>query len=352
MNDNLVFGKRLKEFFLEYLPKSKGCSRNTIKAYQFAFIAFCKFLDSEYNIKSGELDLDNFTYEVVNAFLLWSVNNNVSDSTRNQRQSALNSFAKYLLNLHPELQYELTKIINIPVKKAKGKVVSYVKLEGIDEILKQVDKCAKNGHRDYLILSLMSFLGLRVSEVITLRVSDISYSSPPHLVVTGKGNKQRQLPLSEKLITAIDNYLIASNIGNISNNHRLLFPNKNLTMMTRQNLSHLVEKYSSAAREKMQSDGRNFEVIPEKVTPHMLRHSAAMNMIVEKSIPLLVVKEILGHTSIQATEIYAQATRNQVREAVAEITSELGLDDEKPEWGTFTQGETIEAWLSSQAKSK
>lgn len=351
MNNSQVFSKRLKDFFLEYLPKSKGCSSNTIHAYQYAFLAFFRFLDEKFSIKHGELDLDNFTFDVVSSFLSWSQAKQVSDSTRNQRQSAINSFAKYLLNYHPELIYELNKITNIPVKKSHTKVVSYIKLDGINEILKCIDQSSVNGRRDYLIIELMSILGLRVSEVISIRVCDISFAVPPSLKVLGKGNKERYVPLSDKLIMSIDSYLNSAGLGNPNNSHRLLFPSRHLTKMTRQNLSHIVDKYSRAARLKMMNDGRNYEVIPDKVTPHMLRHSAAMNMLQNNDINLLVVKEILGHTSIRATEIYAQATNEQVQAAVNKIT-QVVLPEEQPEWTVKADGSSIEDWLNQQVKDK
>lgn len=350
MNDNKVFSKRLKDYFLEYLPKSKGCSLNTRKAYQYAFIAFFKFLDEAYGIQRGELSLDNFTFEVVESFLSWSLQKNVSDSTRNQRQAALNSFAKYLLNYHPELVHELNKIINIPVKKASNRVVSYIKLEGIDAILKAIDLSSNQGTRDYLIIELMSVLGLRVSEVTELRLCDISFAKPPSLKVLGKGNKERYVPLNERLLASIDLYLNACNIGNISNSHRLLFPSRHLTKMTRQNLSHIVNKYAKAARNMMKEQGLDYDVIPQKVTPHMLRHSAAMNMLQNNDISLLTVKEILGHSSIRATEIYAKATDQQVQKAVDKITK-MVLPAEQPEWNDDFGGDSLDDWLHKQVKN-
>ena len=351
MNDQNAFSKRLQEFFLEYLPKAKGSSENTIIAYKYAFIAFFRLLKEKYDQSAADFRLDQFKYETINDFLIWSVNNKVSDATRNQRQAAINSFAKFLINSHPELNFDLTRIINIPVKKAHHNAVTYIKLEGIDTILKQVDRNSLNGTRDYLILTLMSILGLRVSEVISLRVSDISFAKPPSLLVTGKGNKQRYVPLTEKLINAIDAYFNSCNLGNISDSHRLLFPSRNLTQMTRQNLSYIVDKYANLARESLKKLGQDFTVIPEKVTPHMLRHSAAMNMLHNNNVSLLAVKDILGHTSLKATEVYVQATREEVQKAIDNITNDI-FPEEKPEWGDLVKDKTIEDWLYDQLKNR
>ncbi len=351
MDDQKVFSKRLQEFFLEYLPKAKGSSENTVTAYQYAFLAFFRFLQDKYGQSIADFRLDQFKYETINDFLIWSVDNKVSDATRNQRQAAITSFAKFLLNNHPELNYDLTKIINIPVKKARHNAVSYIKLEGIEAILKQVDRSSLNGARDYLILMLMSILGLRVSEVISLKVSDISFAKPPSLLVTGKGNKQRYVPLTEKLINAIDAYLQLWGMGNISYAPRLLFPSRSIAPMTRQNLSYIVNKYANLARESIKKSGKDFTIIPEKVTPHMLRHSAAMNMLHNNNVSLLAVKDILGHTSLKATEIYVQATREEVQQAIDDVTKGI-FPNEKPEWSGLVKEKTIGDWLQEQLKKR
>lgn len=334
--ENQAFSQVFQEFFIEYLPQEKGSSSNTITAYKYAFIAFFKFLKEKYHQSSANFCLEQFNYETINDFLLWSEEQKVSDATYNQRLTAISNFAKFLLNKHPELAAELgaelTKITNIQSKKPQIHDLSYINPDGIKAILEQVDCNSLNGVRDYLILTMMAVLGLRVSEVVSLQVKDLYYTKVPSIIVGSTSKAPRSVPINEHIINALDKYLYLAGLSCTSDGNSWLFPSNNLNQMTRQNLSYIVDKYATLARESLQKAGKDMSIIPPKVTPQILRSSAAVNLISANKYTIRAIQDILGYKSLKGLEVYIQATNGQFS-------------------GT-NKDQNIEEWLREQIKLK
>lgn len=330
--NNQAFSQGIQEFFIEYLPQEKGSSSNTIIAYKYAFIAFFKFLKDKYHQSSANFCLEQFNYETVNDFLIWSEEQKVSDATYNQRLTAISNFAKFLFNRHPELSVELTKITDIQSKKTQIHDLSYINPYGIEAILEQVDRNSLNGARDYLILTMMAILGLRVSEVTALQLKDLSFTKAPSILVGRTSKAPRSVPISEQIINAIGDYLYLAGLSCTSDSNSLLFPGNNRSQMTRQNLSYIVDKYTTLARESLLKAGQDLSIIPSKVTPQMLRSSAAVNMISANKYTIMAIQDIFGYKSLKGLEVYIQAANGPFSGA--------------------NKDQNIEDWLHAQLKLK
>ena len=184
------FALYLNKYFIVYLPNVNGSTPMTIDSYRYSFILFLTFMEEEKSINADKVKISDLNYSSVSYFLGWLQDKRGNGiSTRNQRQAAINSFVKYLMYEFPEYLNEYQRILGIPVKKAPQKEISYLKTDGVKLFLNQVDTSTTNGLRDYVMLTLLYTTGIRVSELINIRVKDISLHEPYTLLVHGKGQK-------------------------------------------------------------------------------------------------------------------------------------------------------------------
>lgn len=325
-----VFGSLLNDFFNKYLLSVKGASKRTADSYRYSFIAFGKFIEKK-GLAIDRLKFKDLTVEFVEEFLADLELQGNTVATRNQRQAALNSYFKFVMNRYPDLRDQLYLIKSIPMKKATHKEVGYVKAEGLSILFSMPDKSKLIGIRDLSMILLMATIGLRVSELISIKALDLNLNKPCTVRVHGKGNKERLVYLPDQVVNILTDYLAAAKIDLQTCGDRLLFANEYGFKFCRQNINRLVEHYATLAREHISLCNLDSSLIPEKLTPHMLRHSAAMNMLSDSSVTLAHIKLMLGHASIQATEIYAKATNQQVRDSMDRVVSQF-IPEEKAIW--------------------
>ena len=331
------FPAYLSRYLSSYLPSSRGCSPRTIDSYRQAFIGFLSYMDSVKGIPPRKLSMPDFTYENVTGFLDWLENTKGnSASSRNQRLAPLKGFASYLIMEFPEYIDECTRIMSIPAKKHENRTISYMKPEGITLILSMPDASTDSGLRDKLMLSLLYTAGLRVTELISLRVKDVSFSEPRSILVHGKGSKQRLVPLARNMVPMLRDYFNRFHISASSDGEKWLFENHHGWQFSRQGINYLVDKYADKAR------GIDSSLIPADCSPHKFRHSIAMEML-DNGIDLIYIKDFLSHENISTTEIYARANSAKTREAV-EKAAERIIPTEEPIW---IGNKDILSWLKT-----
>ena len=177
------FAKYLNKYLTKHLPNNLGSTPQTIDSYRYSFILFLTYVDETLNISAEKITISSLTYESVFGFLNWlQEKRGNSINTRNQRQAAINGFIHFLKYEYPDFMEEYQKILSIPIKKSPQKEISYLKLEGVKLLVNQIDMNSKNGLRDHLILLLLYTTGIRVSELIQIRVKDISLTEPSTLL--------------------------------------------------------------------------------------------------------------------------------------------------------------------------
>ena len=271
------------------------------------------------------MDISDLTYEKVIAFLGWlqgSRGNSIS--TRNQRQSSLNSFIRFLMYEFPEHLDEYQRVLAIPIKKAPQKEISYLKTDGAALLIGKVDIDKMNGLRDYVMLSLMYTTGIRVSELVQIRVKDLSLHEPYTLLVHGKGQKSRYVPLMRNIVPRIRKYIAQMGYDKHEKLNDWLFKNHMNEQFTRQGINYLVGKYTKMARID------DPEMIPKDFSPHKMRHTTAMEL-VESGVDLIYIRDLLGHVSVSTTEVYAKADAQKKRQAI-ELASKNIVQPECAEW--------------------
>jgi integrase/recombinase XerD len=276
-------------------------------------------------IKTEKLILGDITKETILKFLDWlQKERKCSVATRNSRLAAIHSFYKYLQYESLEYMHESQSIMSIKFKNNKKETVNYLTIEGIKLLLQQPDTTTNRGRRDLTLLSLMYDTGSRVQEIIDLTSAMIRLNKPPTVKVIGKGNKARLIPMLDAQTEHLVNYLKEHRLNEHSANMYPLFFNSRKEKLTRAGVNHILNKYVEMARKK------NAALIPDDINCHSLRHSKAMHLL-QAGVNLVYIRDILGHVSIQTTEICARADSKQKREAIEKAYTNV-MPKESPAW--------------------
>ncbi|MDR0431153.1 MAG: site-specific integrase [Tannerellaceae bacterium] len=331
------FSKYLTDFLTKYLVNERGASSNTVKPYRDTFVQFIRYLTDVQNVKMNKITLSVITKESVVAFLDWlQETNKCSNATRNSRLAALHSFVRYVQFHHPDHLFEYQRILSIKVKKHKKENIYWLSVDGIRLLLNQPDMTSKKGRRDAALLSLMYDTGARVQEMVDLTVQDVHTESPYSVRINGKGQKIRIVPLLEEQVKLLLFYLKEN--GLMKNEYRPypLFCNNRKDKLTRGGISHIVLKYAKSARKQ------DSTLIPSIISCHSLRHSKAMHLL-QAGVNLVYIRDILGHGSIQTTEIYARIDSKQKRDAIEKAYIAVS-PDVNPLW---ERDENLLQWLKS-----
>lgn len=278
--------------YIDYLLYEKAYSKHTILNYKDDILEYLNFLKLE------ELEYENIVYEDLRYYLVYLKDKKKnSNSSIDRKISALRGFYKYLVNLKI-LEVNPFDIVSGPKKEKK--LPRYFEYNELEELFNSVDISSVIGRRDRLILELLYATGVRVSEMVEIKVSDIDISNR-NINIIGKGNKERIVKFGEYCLDAINDYLDNSyNKLNI-NNINYLFLNSRGSKLTdrgvRYILDNLIKKTS----------------LNKKISPHMLRHSFATHLL-NNGADLLTVQKLLGHESIKATQVYTHVSTDRLKE--------------------------------------
>lgn len=328
MKTSTDFAIFLCKFLSEYLPHERGMSPHTILAYRDTFMLFIRCMRDEKKVFVEKLTLDKISKEVVVDFLEWVQNRrNCSVVTRNHRLAAIHSFVLYL-------QYEdivhldrWQKILSIKMKKAEKVAINYLTVDAIKLLLEQPDRTALRGRRNLALLALMYDTGARVQEIINLTPEAVNIASTPYTIrLFGKGQKYRIVPLMDEQVALLKRYMEDNNLSEAYHLRHPLFFNSRGERLTRAGITYILKKYVEMARTI------NSEIIPQSISCHSLRHSKAMHLL-QAGVSLVYIRDILGHVSVQTTEVYARADSKQKREALEKSYTSLIPDtDSVRQW--------------------
>jgi len=333
------FAKHLESYFLKYLIGEYGVSKHTIRAYRDSFSLLLTFMKQVKNIDADKLELKHLNRDVVLDFLLWLEREHKNGiTTRNQRYAAIRSFCKYLQYEEPTRIAEWQNIRSIKMKKSIDKTIDYITIEGIKLLLNQIPVNTRNSRRDLAMLALLYDSGARVQELIDLTPSCIRFETPHHVRLTGKGNKQRLVPLQKEQIKLLEQYIEDYGLNSPEKELNPLFFNRTGEKLTGAGVTYILNKYVNAAR----LTDRN--LIPDIISPHSLRHSKAMHLL-QAGINLVYIRDFLGHRSIQTTEIYARADSKQKREALESVY--IDVIPQKSTERSWEKNRTLKDFLKS-----
>lgn len=318
------FATHLTEFLSVYLPRQKNASRNTIASYRDTFKLLIHFCQEQRGISVEKLNMGMLTHGTIVDFLEWLEKyRKCSIATRNQRLAAIHSFFRYAQYEEPSGILHFQKVIALPVKKASKPSVPHLSPEAMKLLLSQPDKTTAKGRRDLTMLSVLYDSGCRVQELADLRVRDAVLDNPAVLILTGKGNKVRRVPLMKNTLTLLEHYIRENSLDKPWKTDYPLFINKQHNKLTKEGIAYIISQYVVSARKISSS-------VPEKVMPHMFRHSKAMHLL-QAGVSLIYIRDFLGHEDIKTTEIYAKCDSEMKRKAIENAYPDL-VDSNLPDW--------------------
>lgn len=336
------FAKYLSNFLAKYLPGERNVSPNTILDYKDTFVQFITFMKEQKNVSVQKLTLEKITKESVIAFLDWlQQSRHCGNATRNYRLAAIRSFFSYLQYENPERMFEWQKILSIKVKKHEKKSIHYLTTDGIKLILEQPDISVRTGRRNLALLALMYDSGARVQEMVDLTPSSIRLDSPSIVKIVGKGRKARIVPLQEEQTVFLKQYMQENHLFEQHANLYPLFSNNRNAKLTRAGVTYILKTYANQARKI------NPGIIPEPVSCHTFRHSKAMHLL-QAGVNLVYIRDILGHVSIQTTDIYARSDSKQKRIAIEKAYTEM--KPEKSKVKSWEKDGNLLEWLKNLKK--
>jgi site-specific recombinase XerD len=311
------FAEFLESFFTDYLGAEQGVSKHTVRSYRDTFILLIDFMSNDQGIPIDKLLMVNLNRDVILSFLNWLQDNRKnSSSTRNQRYAAIRSFFEFLERKDPTRLATWQSIRSIKLKKTPASTVNYLTIDGIKCLLNQVPTNDRHGRRNLTLLSLLYETGARVQELVDLTPSCLRLDKPALVRLHGKGNKNRIVPLGEQQVDILTTYLQENRLNIPSQGERPLFFNSSGAKLTCSGVTYILKLYAAMAR------AVHPELIPEQISPHSLRHSKAMHLL-QAGVNLVYIRDILGHVSVQTTEIYARADSKLKRESLEKASRDI-----------------------------
>jgi integrase/recombinase XerC len=279
--------------FTDYLTLEKNYSKHTVMAYLKDLETFLEFASENYDYKS----LKKVNYSVIRSWIVNLVDSGISNRTINRKMSSLKTYYKFLLKTQQIKENPLVKHKSL---KTTSKLQVPFSEKEINEVIEMLSKEEGfEGFRNKLIVELFYATGMRRTELVNLKVSDISLSQKT-IKVLGKRNKERIIPLIPSLIYSIEQYMQERiRLENIKDVTYLLLSKKGVKIYETL-VYRIINSYFSKASEKI------------KKSPHILRHSFATHLLNEGA-DLNAVKELLGHASLASTQVYTHNSIVQLK---------------------------------------
>ena len=286
--------KNILDGFRAYLLLERSLSDNTLKSYNLDVQKLLTYF-SDTKIHYKDAKLSDFQ-----SFIMYLNDLGIASTSQARIISGIKSFYNYLLS-EDIINDDPTQLLEMP--KLSRYLPTVLSVEEIDLLKTVIDLSRPDGARNKAIIEVLYSCGLRVSELITLKISDI-YPKEGFVQIFGKGSKQRLVPISETALNEISLYMLDRNMWPIKPGHEdFLFLNQRGSHLSRQAIFDLIKKCALDAG------------IKAVISPHTLRHSFATHLL-EGGADLRVIQELLGHESILTTEIYTHIDMTYLRDTI------------------------------------
>ena len=262
----------VRRFFTERLLVESHATPNTVATYRVALLLLLRFVAEQTGRNPSELGVERINADLVGRFLAYRENKRGNSmSSSNTRLSAIRSFFRYVAESEPKLQLHCREVLGIRNKEYKKQHARYLTKEEIKELMEAPDGSSWLGRRDRMLLLLMLKAGLRISEVIGLRIRDVELGTNAHVRCNANGPKERKTPLPPESQQALQNWVSDRRAGPDDP----LFMSTHGKPLSQDAVQRLVRKHAKKASEKCPS------LEDRRVTPHVLRHTAAMQLLQE-----------------------------------------------------------------------
>mgnify|MGYP006077750039 CR=1 FL=1 len=304
----------VQRFFTQRLLEQQGVSPYTIASYRDTFRLLLKFVTNQAKRPPSKLTIEELGPEVIEKFLQYLERDRGNTvRTRNTRLAALHAFFLFVSIQEPTLGLQCQRILAIPTKRYEQATVEFLTENEATAVIAAPDTQTWIGSRDRALLLLAFQTGLRNSEIRSLKRQDLVFGTGAHVRCFGKGRKMRCTPLRPDVVTIMKDWLG----HHPSKDTDPVFPSSRGGHMSSDALQKLVARHVATASVKCQS------LKEKKVTPHTLRHAAAMSLLIH-GVDLSVIALWLGHESTETTQIYLHADMGLKEKALAH-TSPSGV---------------------------
>jgi len=318
--DTVLFGL-VHDFFKVYMPNQKRSSPHTIRAYQTALESLFDFIKEKKKIGLSEITFEIIDSKLLAAFLDSLEESGCSISTRNHRLNCIRSFYAYAAGMNSTAVVHRAEILKVPRKKTdKPDIVDYMSEAAVKSLLEQPDILTKKGIRDRFLMLLMYDTAARIQEILNICFCDIRLGKTPTIILHGKGSKIRTVPLMRQTVEHFENYIKIFHSEECEYSQQPLFygdRHGEKSILDASTVRKMIAAYGEAAREKCDD-------VPQKVHPHLFRHSRAMHLY-QHGMDLTLISQWLGHAQLDTTLIYAHADTEHKRRAI-----ELATDKNSP----------------------
>ena len=299
------FQSLLQSFLVDYLPRRRGYSPNTVASYRDAFVLLLSWFAAERGIPAERLAMSDLGGAAASDFVGWMRDSRGSSpGTCNNRLAAVKSFARFVQYEAPEHISACRDILRTPQLKAPRREMQWLSLQAVTAL---VEAASARGVRDLALVSLLYDCGARASELCGMSVGSLFLGAPSSATVVGKGRKGRAIPLSPQVAKIAGDYTKACRAA--AGPGDPLFVNRSGRAIGRAGVAYVVDACARVANES------HPDLVPPHVHPHSLRHSKAMHLL-EAGVNLVYIRDFLGHESVVTTEVYAKANTEAKRKAI------------------------------------
>ena len=316
------FAVLITKFLTEYLPLHRNCSKNTISSYKDSLKLFILFLRDGKSMNINKFKMHQINRELILEFIEWLENRGNSPVTINHRLAGIKSFINFAQYESVENLAFLQPVLSVKSLKTTTRQVDYLTEEQMNNLINLPPIDTSTGIRHRIIMFLLSDTGARLHELCDLKIEDINLGNNPTVKLHGKGSKIRIVPISKNMNQILEVY-ISKFFSDIKLKNEYLIKNKNNQQMSRDGIEYIVQKYATILK-------NNDPSFPSKVHPHMFRHSKAMHMLAV-DIPIVYIRDFLGHEDISTTMIYARADSRKKNEAINNLAPKL-IEENYVDW--------------------
>jgi integrase/recombinase XerD len=322
----------IERFFTERLMRQRRVSPHTIASYRDTFRLLLAFVQAQRRTPPSSLDLRDVDYSIITGFLDdLERRRSASIRTRNLRLTAIRCFFRFVAAEEPTYSAHIQRVLAIPTKRGDKGLVHFLTRSEIEAVLSAPNKMTWIGRRDYALLLLAVQTGLRLSELINLDREAVVLSRGAHVRCLGKGRKERCTPLTKHAVTTLQTWLKEPPRKNAC----ALFSTVNGGRLSADAVQYLLAKYVAIARLRCTS------LKHKRVSPHVLRHSAAMELL-QAGVDCSVIALWLGHESVETTQVYLHAHMALKEAALAKLRP---INGRAP--GRYVPGDHLLQFLSA-----
>jgi site-specific recombinase XerD len=303
-----ILAELLTSFFVRHLAVERDASRHTITSYRDTFRLLLRYSVIASGKPASKMTMDDLAPDTILAFLehLEHERGN-SIRCRNARLAAIRSFFSYAMTREPSVAALAQKVVAIPFKQTAHRILGHLDEDELRAILASPNRKTPGGRRDYFVLSLLYDTGARVQELVDLRPRDFRLDGVPLVHITGKGRRERIVPLMPATASLVRQHLEETRRS--LDDAEALLRNYRGEPLTPSGVTYVLDKYRRRAAAHRRSLDR------KGISPHTMRHTKAMHLL-QAGVAPITLKDILGHADLKTLSVYVQADLDMKRKAL------------------------------------